>query len=43
MKTKLIILDRINVIQQSTWIRPALMMFALIVAALGVAGCKPHH
>ena len=43
MKTKHIILEKLNVIQQSTWIRPALVMLALIIAALGVAGCKAHH
>ena len=43
MKTKHIVLGTLNVLQQSAWIRPALMMLALLVAALGVAGCKPHH
>lgn len=43
MKTKHIILGKINVLQQSTWIRPALMLVAIIVAALGVTGCQPHH
>ncbi|OYW25173.1 MAG: hypothetical protein B7Z55_00010 [Planctomycetales bacterium 12-60-4] len=43
MKTKHMILGRINVLQQSTWMRPSLMMWALIVAALGVAGCHTNH
>ncbi len=43
MKTKHIILSKLNSIQQSKWTRPALMTLALLVAALGVAGCQPHH
>jgi hypothetical protein len=43
MKAKHIILSKINSIQQSKWIRPALMTLALLVAALGVAGCHTDH
>ena len=30
-------------VTQSKWIRPALMVLAILVAVLGVTGCKPHH
>ncbi len=30
-------------VTQSTWIRPALMMLALVVALVGVTGCSPKH
>ena len=43
MKTQHIILSKINAIQQSKWVRPALMTLAMIVTALGVIGCQPHH
>ncbi len=43
MKTKHMILGRIHFLQQSTWMRPSLMMLALIVATLGLAGCHTNH
>ena len=43
MKTQHIILRKINALHQSKWVRPALMTMALIVTALGVIGCQPHH
>jgi hypothetical protein len=30
-------------VTQSKWIQPALMTLAILVAVLGVTGCKPHH
>ena len=40
MKTKDTVIRRIIAVTQSKWIRPALMTLALIVAVLGVTGCK---
>ena len=41
MKSK--VLSKISAIQQSKWLMPTLMALALVVAVLGVTGCKPHH
>lgn len=35
--------SKIIAMTQSKWIQPALMALALLVAVLGVTGCKPHH
>ena len=43
MKMKSKVLSRIIVVTQPKWMRPALMALALVVAVLGVTGCKPHH
>ena len=43
MKIKNTLLGAIVAMTQSKWIRPALMTSALVVAALGVTGCQPHH
>jgi hypothetical protein len=43
MKMKNNLLSKINAMQQSKWIRPALMTLAILVAVLGVTGCQPHH
>ena len=43
MKAKYNILSKINAMQQSKWIRPALMTLAILGAVLGVTGCGPHH
>lgn len=43
MKMKNSILSKIIAVTQSKWIQPALMTLAILVAVLGVAGCKPHH
>ena len=43
MKAKRIILGSIGSIQRSKWRWPALMTLAILVAALGVSGCQPHH
>jgi hypothetical protein len=37
------LISRIIAMTQSKWIQPALMALALLVAVLGVTGCKPHH
>jgi hypothetical protein len=42
MKTTHDIVSKLNAMQQSKWIRPALMMLALL-AVFGVTGCQPHH
>ena len=43
MKMKNSVLIKIIAVTQSKWIRPALMTLAILVAVLGVTGCKPHH
>ena len=43
MKTKHTVISVIIAVTQSEWIRPALMTVAILVAVLGVTGCKPHH
>jgi hypothetical protein len=43
MKTTHSLLSKLNAIQQSNWIRPVLMMLAILVAVLGVAGCHTDH
>jgi hypothetical protein len=43
MKMKNTVIDVIIAVTQSKWIRPTLMTLALVVAVLGVTGCKPHH
>lgn len=43
MKTKNKVISVIIAVTQSKWIRPTLMTLALVVAVLGVTGCKPHH
>ena len=43
MKTKLRLLSNIIAVTQPKWIQPALMTFAILVAVLGVTGCKSHH
>ena len=43
MKIKNTIIRVIGVVTQSKWIRPALTVLAILVAVLGVTGCKPHH
>lgn len=44
MKMKNTVITVIIAVTQSKWIRPALMTLALLlVAVLGVTGCKPHH
>ena len=40
MKTKDTVISTIIAVTQSKWIRSALMTLALIVAVLGVTGCK---
>jgi hypothetical protein len=43
MKMKNNLLSKIITVTQSKWMQPALMALALLVAVLGVTGCKPHH
>ncbi len=44
MKTKNNLLNKIIVIHQSNWLKPALLSLALAVTVLGVTGCgTPHH
>ncbi len=43
MKTKHSVIGVIIAVTQSEWMRPALMTLAIVVAVLGVTGCKPHH
>ena len=43
MKMKSEVINSIVAVTQSKWMRPALMALALVVAVLGVTGCKPHH
>lgn len=43
MKMKNTVLSTIIAVTQSKWIRTALMTLTILVAVLGVAGCKPHH
>ena len=43
MKTKRNILNKICAMQQSNWLKPAVMTLALVAAVLGVTGCNPHH
>lgn len=43
MKMKNNLLNKIIAVTQSKWIQPALMALAVLVAVLGVTGCKPHH
>ncbi len=40
MKTKNNLLCKISAMQQSNWLMPALMALALVVAFLGMTGCK---
>ena len=43
MKTNHNLLGKIITVTQSKWMRPALLALAILVAVLGVVGCKPHH
>ncbi len=43
MKMKNNLLSKIIAVTQSKWMRPTLMTLAILVAVLGVTGCKPHH
>lgn len=43
MKIKNTALSALIRMTQSNWIQPALMTVALVVAVVGVTGCKPHH
>lgn len=43
MKTNHNLLGTIFTVTQSKWMRPALLALAILVAVLGVVGCKPHH
>ena len=43
MKMKNTVISGIIAVTQSKWIRPTLMTLAILVAVLGVTGCKPHH
>lgn len=43
MKVKNTIVSVIISVTQSKWIRPVLMMLALLVTVLGVTGCQKHH
>jgi len=43
MKMKHTVKSVIIAVTQSTWIRPALMTLALLVAVIGLTGCQPHH
>ena len=43
MKMKNTFIRGIIAVTQSKWLRPSLMTLALLVAVLGVTGCKPHH
>jgi hypothetical protein len=43
MKMKNNLLSKINAMQQSKWMRPALMTLAILVAVLGVTGCGHQH
>ena len=43
MKMKNNFLSKIITVTQSKWTRPMLMVLAILVAVLGVTGCKPHH
>ena len=43
MKMKSKVISVIVAVTQSKWMQPALITLALVVAVLGVTGCKPHH
>ena len=43
MKLQNKLLNKTIAMTQSKWIQSALMALALLVAVLGVTGCKPHH
>ncbi len=43
MKIQNNLISKIIAVTQSKWMRPALMSLAILVAVLGVTGCKPHH
>ena len=43
MKMKNTIVSVITSLTQSQWIRPALMMLAIVVAVVGLTGCQKHH
>ncbi len=43
MKMKNNLLSKIIAVTQSKWMQPTLMALALLIAVLGVTGCKPHH
>jgi len=43
LKMKSKIPNRFILIQNSEWMRPALMTLALVFVVLGVDACKPHH
>jgi hypothetical protein len=45
MKTTNNLINTVSQIKRSTWILPAMMAAALIIAFLGVSGCSPpaHH
>ncbi len=42
MKMNNTVISVIIAVTQLTWIRPALIMLALVFV-LGVTGCQPHH
>jgi len=43
IKIKSTLISVIIAVTQSTWTRPTQMVLAILVAVLGVTGCKPHH
>ena len=43
MKMKSSQFGKINAMQQSDWVKPALMTLTLLFAVLGAIGCAPHH
>lgn len=43
MKIKNTIIRVIIAVTHSTWIRPTLVVLAILVAVLDMTGCKPHH
>lgn len=42
MKTKSNLLNKLRVMQQSNWLKPALMTLALVAVLRGVTGCDKH-
>lgn len=43
MKTKNTVIRGILAATQSKWIRPSLMMLAILATVLVATGCTPHH
>ena len=43
MRTNYNLLGAIIAVTQSKWMQPTLMALALLVAVMGVTGCKPHR